>query len=268
MLIRLVAILAAAAVIMPLSVAAEDHNADELAKKLANPISSLISVPMQYNYNENYGANDEGSINQLNIQPVIPFSISEDWNIITRTIVPLIDQNDIPTSGLGESGLGDILASQFFSPKALSKRGWTWGIGPVWSLPTATEDALGSGKLGLGPTAVALKQNGPWTFGALANHVWSVAGDEDRPEVNATFLQPFLAYVTRTHTTVSLNTESTYDWESDEWSVPMNLLVAQMLKIGKLPIQLAVGARYWVDSPDGGPENWGARIQLTFLFPR
>lgn len=171
--------------------------------------------------------------------------------------------------GQGESGLGDIVASQFFSPKAPTAGGWTWGIGPVWLLPTATEDSLGSEKWGIGPTAVALKQSGPWTYGALFNHIWSFAGDDDRADVNSTFLQPFVAYlITSTRTTFSLNTESTYDWEMEEWSVPINLGVAQMLKIGKLPVQIAAGVRYWVDSPDGGPEDWGARLQFTFLFPK
>lgn len=240
-------VIVAVAFLLASPVAAENISKTDLAKKLAHPISSLISVPLQYNYDQNYGADDEGSLSKLNIHPVIPFSISENWNVITRTIVPLIDQEDIPSSGLGESGLGDIVASQFFSPKAPSTGGWIWGVGPVWSLPTATEDSLGSGKLGLGPTAVALKQQGPWTYGALANHIWSVAGPDDRQDVNSTFLQPFLAYVTSTHTTFSLNTESTYNWESEEWSVPINVGVAQMLKIGELPIQLSVGARYWAD---------------------
>ena len=241
----------------------------ELAKKLANPIASLISVPIQANYDQNMAQNQDGSQWKINIQPVIPFSMNENWNVITRTIIPLISQDDIPMPGQGESGLGDIVASQFFSPKAPTAGGWTWGIGPVWLLPTATEDSLGSEKWGIGPTAVALKQSGPWTYGALFNHIWSFAGDDDRADVNSTFLQPFVAYlITSTRTTFSLNTESTYDWEMEEWSVPINLGVAQMLKIGKLPVQIAAGVRYWVDSPDGGPEDWGARLQFTFLFPK
>ena len=239
-----------------------------LAEKLANPIANLISVPLQLNYDEDYGPGDEGSKYLLNIQPVIPVPISEDWNVITRTIVPLVDNDDIPTSGKGESGLGDIVASQFFSPKALTKKGWTWGVGPVWLLPTATDETLGGEKWGLGPTGVALKQQGPWTYGILANHIWSFAGDDDRTEVNATFLQPFASYITKTHTTFTLNTESTYDWQAEEWSVPVNCLVSQMLKIGELPVQVALGARYWVDSPDSGPEGWGGRFQFTFIFPR
>ena len=248
---------------------AQPDAAAELAKKLANPIASLISVPLQYNYDENYGPDDEGSVSRLNIQPVIPFSISDDWNVITRTIVPLIDQNDVPVAGIDESGLGDITASQFFSPKAPTSGGWIWGVGPVELLPSASDEVLGGEKWGLGPTGVVLKQSGPWTVGALANHIWSVAGDDDRADINATFLQPFVSYIfTKTKTTVSVNTESTYDWEGDTWSVPLNAQVAQMLKVGPQILQVMLGARYWADAPDNGPEGWGLRAQVTLLYPK
>jgi hypothetical protein len=135
-------------------------------------------------------------------------------------------------------------------------------------LPTASKDALGAEQWGLGPTAVALKQTGPWTIGFLGNHLWSVAGDDDRADVNATFLQPFVSYVTKTKTTIGLNTESTYDWEADQWSVPVILQVAQLFKIGPQILQFAVSGKYWAVSPDNGPEGWGLRVQLTLLFPK
>jgi len=242
--------------------------ASDLAKKLANPIASLISVPLQYNYDDGYGPNSDGTISKLNIQPVIPFSLSEDWNLITRTIVPLIDQSDIPVNGSGESGIGDITASQFFSPKAPTIRGWTWGLGPVELLPTASDETLGGEKVGLGPTGVALKQFGSWTVGGLVNHIWSVAGEDDRTDLNATYLQPFVNYVLPTKTTLGISLDSTYDWQAEAWSVPANLTVGQMLKIGSQIFQITMGARYWAESPDNGPEDWGLRAQLTFLFPK
>lgn len=260
--------LAALIVAWAIPACAQDDQAAELAKKLANPIASLISVPLQYNYDEYGGANDGASVSRLNIQPVIPFSLSEDWNLITRTIVPLIDQSDFPVAAMNESGLGDITASQFFSPKAPTAGGWIWGAGPVELLPTASEDVLGTEQWGFGPTAVVLKQSGPWTIGFLGNHIWSVAGDDDRADINATFLQPFVSYITKTKTTIGVNTESTYDWDADQWSVPMIAQVAQLFKIGPQIMQLSLAGKYWAEAPDNGPEDWGFRAQLTFLFPR
>ena len=263
-----------AAVVLAVSAApchaseATDADKAALAKKLANPIAALISVPFQYNYDQDFGPEDDGSVSKLNIQPVIPASLNEDWNLITRVILPLVDQDDIPVKGQGESGLGDTVTSLFFSPKAPTSSGWIWGAGPVLLLPTASDDSLGAEKWGLGPTAVALKQSGPWTVGALANHIWSVAGEGDRDDVNATFLQPFVSYITQTKTTFGISSESTYDWENESWSVPVNATVAQMLKVGPQILQVTIGARYWLDAPDYGPEGWGIRLQLTLLYPK
>ena len=241
---------------------------EDLAKKLANPIASLISVPIQANYDENFNADEQGSVWRINVQPVIPISLNKDWNLISRTILPIIDQDDVPAVGLGESGMGDIVQSLFFSPKAPTSNGFIWGAGPVILLPTATETALGGEKWGLGPTAVVLKQDGPWTYGALVNHIESIAGDGSRNNISASFFQPFMAYVTKTKTTLSLNTESTYDWRNEEWSVPINFMVSQLLKVGPQIIQVGAGVRYWADSSTAGPEDLGLRLQLTFLFPK
>ena len=238
----------------------------DLAKQLANPVASLISVPLQANWDFGIGINDATRFT-LNVQPVIPISLNDDVNLIIRTILPVIDAES-PAPGIDDaSGLGDTTQSFFFSPKK-PVGGWILAAGPVILWPTATDDLLGTEKWGLGPTALALRQDGPWTYGILMNHIWSIAdaGDGDRDEVNSTFLQPFLSYITKTKTTFTVNMENSYDWEHSEWTAPVNLLVSQLLKIGSQPVQLSVGGRIYLDKPEGGP-NWGLRAVLTFLFP-
>lgn len=248
------------------SASAQESSAD-LAKKLSNPVASMISVPFQFNYDRGFGPED-GHRETLNIQPVIPFSINQDWNIISRTIMPVIWQNDIAGPSGSQFGLGDITQSLFFSPKQPGPGGLIWGLGPAFLIPTATDELTGSGKWGAGPTGVALKQEGPWTYGMLANHIWSFAGVDDRPDVNSTFLQPFLSYTTHDAWTFTLNTESTYDWEDDQWSVPVNLMIAKLVKFDKQPVSFTAGVRYWADAPDSGPEGLGFRLAVTFLFPQ
>jgi hypothetical protein len=247
---------------------AQPDQAAELAKKLANPVASMISVPIQYNHDRYGGANDGASVDRLVVQPVIPFSIDEDWNLITRTIVPFVDQGGFPSTSLNASGLSDITASFFFSPKTPTAGGWVWGAGPILLLPTASKAALGSEKWGVGPTAVVLKQSGPWTVGMLAAHVWSVAGTDSRADISSTTLQPFVSYTTATHTTIGAFTESAYDWQGKSWTVPLIVQAGQLLKVGSQIMQLAVAAKYWAKAPDGGPEGWGLRLQLTLLYPR
>jgi len=247
---------------------AQDDQAAELAKKLANPVASLISVPLQYNRDEYGGANDGAMVSKLILQPVIPFDLNPDWNLITRTLIPFIDQGDFPLGALNESGLSDITPSLFFSPKAPTAGGWIWGAGPVFLLPTATQDALGTEKWGLGPTGVALKQSGPWTVGMLAGHIWSVAGNDERADISVTTLQPFFSYTTKSHTTVGAYTESAYDWKGKQWQVPLIVQAGQLFKVGPQVLQLAVAGKYWAESPDDGPQGWGLRMQLTFLFPK
>lgn len=247
--------------------AAAGDDTVELAKKLSNPIASLISLPLQYNFDHKMGPGDKGSKSLLNIQPVIPISLGQDWNVISRTIVPLVAMQDMPYGD--KSGMGDVLQSLFFSPTAPTAKGVIWGVGPALLFPTATDDVLGGEKWGAGPTAVALKQTGPWTFGLLVNHIWSYAGDAGREDVNATFLQPFVSHLfKKTYTTVGMNTETTYDWDGDAWTMPVNWTVSQMLKIAGQPFQIVAGPRYWLDSPDGGPEGFGVRVGLTLLFPK
>jgi hypothetical protein len=244
----------------------------ELAKKLQNPVANLISVPIQNNWDFGIGPAHAMQY-KANIQPVIPFSISEDWNLITRTIVPvyyqepLVNNPNAPVSvSKSHAGVGDITQSFFFSPKA-PVGGWILGAGPVGYYPTANSGYLGAGQWGAGPTVVALRQEHGFTYGFLGNQIWSFTGQEGRSEVNAAFLQPFVSYTTKTYTTFGMNTESTYNWATHESTAPMNWTVQQLVKIGRMPIAFQLGYRYYVEKPNGGPD-WGLRFAVTFLFPK
>ena len=261
---------------------AEAAEADTLAKQLSNPISSLISVPFQANEDFGYGPSHNGYKFTLNIQPVIPISISKDWNLILRTIFPIVSQHDLfyvenlpknsplQPQNRSQDGLSDTLQSFFFSPKKPGPFGLIWGIGPALLYPTGTHPFLGTGTFSMGPTVVVLEQIGGWTAGALMNQLWSVAIEEHRSSVSQMFLQPFLSYTTKTHTTFTLNTESTANWNNTpgdaKWTVPLNLQIGQILKIGKQPISITIGGRYYADSPRYGPD-WGLRFVLTLLYP-
>jgi hypothetical protein len=237
----------------------------DLAKKLSNPVASLISVPFQSNFDFGGGTNNHAFRYTMNVQPVIPISLNDQFNLIVRVITPFIYQQEQFPGQQDNTGLGDTTPSFFLSPKK-PIGGWIVGAGPVLLLPTATDTALGGEKWGIGPTIVVLQQKGPLTYGMLANHIWSFAGEDDRANVNRTFLQPFFAYNTKSGFGVTLQTESTYDWDAHQWTIPIGLFFSQVLKVGNQPIQISAGPRYYAEGPSGAPD-WGFRIALTFLFP-
>ncbi len=257
----------AISVLMAPRIAAGQDNSD-LAQKLSNPIASLISVPFQFNFDDDIGLFRDGERFTLNIQPVIPIALSEDWNMISRTIVPIISQEDIfPLAG-DQFGLGDTVQSLFFSPAQPGASGIVWGAGPVFLVPTGTDELLSGEKWGAGPTAVVLKQFSGWTVGVLGNHIWSFAGDDDRLDISTTFLQPFISYTTPEAWTFGLNTEASYDWEAEEWSVPINGSVSKLVVLGSQPVSIGGTVKYWADSPESGPHGLAGRLTFTLLFPK
>ena len=243
-------------------------NAEELARAAQNPIAAMISVPFQNNMNFGYGPNDHIQ-NVLNIQPVVPFSLNEDWNLVTRTILPLISQPGM-TPGQGTTfGLGATQFSAFLSPAQAGRL--IWGAGAVVQAPTTTDQALGSNVWGGGPSFVALTMAGPWVIGGLVNNVWS-AGGEGRNKYNTLTMQPFVNYnfASSPGTYMSFSPLITSNWEAEsgqQWTVPLGLALGQILRIGQQPINAQLGAYYNAIRPDIGPE-WQLRFQIQFLFPR
>lgn len=256
--------LTCAALLLTAGTSFAQESAEDLALQLSNPVASLISVPLQFNMDGNIGT-ENGMRNLLNIQPVVPTSINDDWNLISRVILPVVQQSNIAGNSGSQFGLGDALSSFFFSPR---QGGLIWGVGPAILAPTGTESLLSARQWAAGPTAVVLKQSGGWTYGALANHLWSFAGDNNRADINQSFVQPFVSYTTSSAVSYTANLEATYNWDSEDAGVPLNLMVTKVGKLGNQLISVGGGVRYWVDSTDGGADGWGARIIVTLLFPK
>ena len=246
----------------------QEPSQDELAKKSQNPISNLISVPLQNNTNFGIGENDRTQ-NVMNIQPVIPVTLGK-WNLISRTIAPLIYQPDLSETSGGEFGLGDINYTGFLSPAEAGSV--TWGVGPIVSFPTATDDALGSGKWGLGPSFVALTMPGKWVIGTLVNNLWSVAGDDDEADVNAFLFQYFINYNFQKGWYFTTAPIITANWEAtsgNKWIIPFGAGGGKITRVGRQPINFSAQIYYNAIHPDTTPyPDWTFRFQAQLLFPK
>jgi len=245
---------------------AAEESATELAKKTQNPVADLISVPFQSNSYFNTGTKD-ATVYVLNVQPVIPIKLNEDWNLLTRTILPIINLPSLFPHAEGAFGMGDINPTLFLSP---GKPGaFIWGVGPTFTLPTATDGLLGAGKYSIGPAAVALTMQGHWVIGALANNQWSVAGWGHK-DVNSMVLQPFINYNFEHGWYATSSPVMTADWTaraSDQWTVPVGGGVGRLFKIGPLPVNTQLQAFYNADRPKDTAQ-WQLRFQIQFLFPK
>lgn len=239
----------------------------DLAKKTQNPVSDLISVPIQNNLNFGVGPDDDLQY-FLNIQPVIPVKIAEKWNLINRFIVPVLYQPQLAPGLDEEFGLSDIQYQGFFSPAVPGKV--IWGIGPVIQVPSATDDILGTEKWSAGPAFVALTVAGPWVIGGLINNIWSFAGEDDRNDINQMLIQPFVNYNFSKGWYLSTSPIITANWEAEKdntWIIPVGGGGGKIFRIGKQPMNAQIQSFYNVEHPFGAAE-WQLRVQIQFLFPK
>lgn len=264
---RAIALLALAALVFCAAPAIAEMSKEELARAAQNPVANMISVPFQNNTNFNVGPYNRTQ-DILNIQPVIPVHLNPEWNLITRTIAPLIWQPGMAPGENTTFGLGDIQLTAFLSPA--KPRGIIWGVGPIFQLPTHTDD-LGTRKWGIGPSVVGLKIEGPWVYGALVNQVWSFAGPEGAPGINQLLMQPFVNYNMADGFYLVSAPIITANWKESSgntWTVPLGGGVGKIFKIGgKLPLNTQVQAFYNVVSPDSGPD-WSIRLQAQIMLPK
>jgi hypothetical protein len=243
------------------------QQSSEIAKQAQNPIANLISVPVENDFNPQTGIDKDDSY-VLELKPAVPFRLSKDWILITRTIIPVIQVPDLTHTVDGTTGLGDVQESLFLSP---AKAGPViWGAGPVTSFPTATQEILGTKKLSLGPTVVVLRSQGHWLFGTLAQNLWSVGGPSARPDVNQMLLQPFVNYNLPHKWYLVSSPIMTANWEAnpnERWVVPVGGGVGKIVHFGVLPVNVYTQFFRNVERPDG-TTHWSARFQMQFLFPK
>jgi hypothetical protein len=256
--------------VQPSATAAKpEQESSDIAKAAQNPIAHMISVPIENDFYPQTGINKENEY-VLEIKPVVPIPLSKDWNLITRTIIPVIQTPDLTAEIKGTSGLGDIQESLFFSPTKAGLGGIIWGAGPAISVPTATEHIYGTGKTSIGPTIVVLKSQGHWLFGSLVQNLWSVeAGPRERPAVNQMLLQPFVNYNLPHKWYLTSSPIITANWKLDDgrWLVPVGGGVGKIVRFGKIPVNI-YGQFFGNAEYPNGTSKWSARFQMQFLFPR
>jgi hypothetical protein len=242
----------------------------ELQKKLVNPIADIVTLPFQFTTNLDTGPFSKPQ-HTLDIQPVYPVKLDGGWSLVHRAIVPLVSQPAMLPGQDRTFGLGDITYEGFFAPP-VGASGLIWGVGPALIMKTATDDVLGQGKWSLGPAAVALMQDDQWSVGALATQVWSFAGDNDRPNVNAFSLQPIVSYRLNSKQSIGYVGTITANWEerksSQRWTVPLGVSYSLLVRPeGFVPMNFIVGAGYNVIRPDNS-SDWFVRFQVNFILPK
>lgn len=246
----------------------EKHASEELLlQKLANPLAALGSLKLTADFDYHVGPLEEGHRSTLLVQPTVPVHLGDEWNVISRTALPVIYQEDISPGVGNQSGLGDLTEIVYLAAVQPGRRGWIGGIGPIVRLPTGSDDFLTSRKWALGPSAAAVRQLDDFTIGLILAQLWSVGGSGQRPDVNAGSFEPFVTYRAEGLWNLSLHVPCTYDFITHQWIIPVALSVEKLVSFQKHPITISFGVHYWADSPDSGPHDLAFDFGLTIVFP-
>jgi len=261
--------LAMATLLLPVMALAE-MSKEEIAKASQNPLTAMYSLPIQNNTYFGIGPDDKTK-NVANVQPVLPFDFSEDWTVVTRTVIPVVSNPSLSENPYERTnGIGDTTFTAFFTPKKTGPSGIVWGVGPTVYMPTATDNDLGTDKWGAGASAVVLKASGKWVYGALASNIWDIAGPGDA-EINLMTFQPFVNYNMGEGWFLASVPIITADWTADSqhtWTVPVGMGIGKAMKMGKIPVIVQIHSYYNVEKPDDYGEDWQMRFQIQWLFPR
>jgi hypothetical protein len=268
-------VLAAVVVATALPGLAQDNSTEALAKAAQNPVAAMISLPFMFDTTFNYGIDSlqkRDTQYVLKIQPVVPLKLNDKWNLITRTVLPVVSQ-PLPSGDSSPiAGIANLQETLFFSPAQAGKI--IWGVGPAFQIPTASNPILGSSKWSGGPSFVVLAMPGHWVIGALAQNLWSFAGPQNAPEVNQFLLQYFINYNFSRGWYLSSAPIITADWtqadSKDKWTVPIGIGGGKIMRWGKLPVNLQLGYYYnlvrTTGSVPSGP--YTIRFALQFMFPK
>jgi hypothetical protein len=244
--------------------AQQNPSASDLAQALLNPVTNVINVSFEHNFE--FGESARAVTYTGNMMPVIPFSLGKTWSLITRPVVPFISTPSLDGGGDRTLGVGDIVGTVLLSRERASS-GWFWGAGPTLVFPSATSRAIGSGKWSAGPSVGVLRQEGAWTFTLMTAQVWSFAGDPSRSRVSTAFLESIAAFTTSHGTTFGVDTTALYDWSAGQWTVPVELSATQIVTIGRRPLSIGLAARYGLTHPADSPA-WGLVLAVALLFPK
>ena len=247
---------------LPVPAAAPDDVA--IAKELSNPLANMISMPIQWEYNRGMGINQQGRDQTFLLQPVAPINLSGGDLFIVRPILAAASMNDV--NGFSGFGVSSLTIESFYAPQTGSS--WIWGVGPYLSTPINNSGYFGSQQTGAGVTGVVLNRDGPWTYGLLAYQSWSVGGNAAYGTQNNLYGQPFLAYTNKDAWTFAANMQAQYNYDTHSTSNPLYVGISKLEVFGKQPVQFSLGATYYLSTSPMGPQGWGARATVTFVFPK